>query len=278
MLAEALATWLGQLAATGNVLSRQNLERLLANWVAELLPAHASDSGETPRKLPGPPDDFVGCVDELAELKRAAGRNDVRVIVIRGMTGVGKSALAARVAAEIESGYPDGHVYVDLRGVDLNPLSQTRALTEVIQAFRPTYLGSEDAARGLADFRTLLNGRRVLILAENVDSADQVIGLIPPTADSFLIVTTQSRFDLPGVVPLDLDVLSHEDGAKLVHSIAPRVTDVAALLAQMCGYLPLAIRIACGTLNARPDLSADEYIQRLTGEASGQNSCARLWM
>lgn len=274
VLAQALATRLGQLASSGQALYREDLQKLLADWITELLPADASDGTEIPHQLPGPPDDFVGRADELNALKNAAGRDDVRVILIRGLTGVGKSALAASVAEVIENQYPQGQVYLDLRGADLNPRQQTRALAEVIQAFRPTYPGSDDPARCLADFRTLLYGRRVLMLAENVDSAEQVRGLIPPTAGSLLIVTTQSRFDLPGAVPLDLDVLSDEDAVKLVQLIAPRVTSVAPLLAEVCDYLPLAIRIACGTLNARPDLSAEEYMHRLT-EVSERASLVR---
>ena len=198
-------------------------------------------------------------------MRKAAERDGVRVVMIRGMTGVGKSVLAARAAAEVESRFPEGHIYLDLRKAEPGPRPATRALTDIIQAFRPTYAGTDDATAVWADFRTLLNGRRVLILAENVHAAEEVEWLIPPTPGSLLIVTTQSRFDLPGAVPLELDVLSEDDGATLVGVIAPRTKDAAAELAWICGYLPLAIRIACGTLTRSPDVSPDEYIRRLGG-------------
>jgi len=266
LLAQAFATRLGQLAASGKTLSRKALEELLAEWVAELLPPDASDNIEVPHQLPGPPGDFVGRTDEIELLKQVAKRDDIQVVIVRGLAGIRKSALAVTAAALIESLYPDGQIYLDLRGNDLQSHPLTRPVAQAIRAFRPTYPVSDDAARCMCDFRSLLNGRRVLILVENVESTEQVIGLIPPTANSLIIIiTTQSRFDLPGAISLDLDVLSREDGTNLAQLIAPRVTDSAPLLAEICGYLPLAIRIACGTLNARPDLPADEYIERLTG-------------
>lgn len=265
LLAQALATRLGTLAATSKSLSREAIENLLAAWVAELLPPGASDELNVPRQLPGAPRDFVGRIYELAVLRKAAAGNRVRVVVIRGMTGVGKSVLAACAAAEVEQHYPDGQVYLQTRAPDLGSRPTARLLTDVIQAFRATYPSSDDAHRCLADFRTVLNGRRVLILAENIDSAEQAEMLIPPTSGSLLIVTTQLRFDLPGAVMLELDAMSEDDGRTLVQAIAPRIGDGATALARICGYLPLAIRIACGTLNARPDVSPIEYIERLRG-------------
>lgn len=271
MLAEALATRIATFSADRSALSRHALEELFATWVAELLPHDASDNTQLPRQLPGSPADFVGRRDELAVVSAVAERDGERVLIVRGLTGVGKSVFAARAAGEIEHRYPDGQVYVNLRGGDIGPHQVTRVLADVIQAFMPTYPSSDDLARCQADFRTLLNDRRVLILAESVDAADQVEALIPPTSDSLLIITTQSRFDLPGAVSVDLDVLPEEDATMLARLIAPRVTDAAVLLARMCGYLPLAIRIACGTLNARPDLSVEEYVDRLSGVSERAN-------
>jgi tetratricopeptide (TPR) repeat protein len=265
LLAEALATRLETLSATGELLSRKALEKLLSTWVAELLPPDASDSIAVPRQLPGPPGDFVGRLKELTAITDAV-RNDIaRVVVVRGLTGVGKSVLAVRASTDIEQQYSDGQVYLDLRDVDLNPRPVTHVIAELVQAFVPTYPANDDAARCVKDLRTLLNNRRVLILAENAQTAEQVESLIPRTAGSLLVVTTQFRFDLPGAVSLDLDVLPEDDCATLVGMIAPRVGESARTIAQICGYLPLAIRIACGTLNARPDISVDEYVSRLLG-------------
>ena len=265
LLANALATRLGTSSANGESISREALALLLGAWVAELFSPDGADDIPVPHQIPGAPGDFVGRHDELMVLTQAVEHDGIRVILIRGMTGVGKSALAARVASEWEPHFSDGQVYLQIRDADFGQRPTARLLTEAIQAFRPTYPTSDNVARCCADYRTLLKGRRILLLVESVDEAGQVEQLVPPTVGSILIVTTQTRFDLPGALTIDLDVLPAEDGTRLVQSIAPRVSDVASILAQICGYLPLAIRIAGGTLNARPDVSPDDFIMRLGG-------------
>ncbi len=264
ILAQALATRFGQQSASAQTVLREEFSALLASWVTELLPTNSSPNADVPHQLPGSPADFVGRVNELALLEDAASRNNIRVIIIHGLTGVGKSALATHAAALMESSFPDGQIYLDLRRMESDDVSRTRVLVEAIHAFRPTYPASNDSARCLADFRSILAGRRVLIIAENAQSSEQVVGLVPP-ANGLLIVTTQSRFELAGAVTLELDVLPIEDGTVLAQSIAPRASDLAPQLAEICGGLPLAVRIACGTLNARPDLSVDQYVDRLIG-------------
>lgn len=265
ILAEALATRLGTLAAVGQSLTRHALERLLASWVAELMPARNSSALRVPRELPGAPSDFIGRQDELTFLRNVSAELSTRAVVISGLTGVGKSVLAASAASDLEPRYPDGQVYLDLRRMSITSRNATRIVIEVIQAFIPSYQSHDDAARCLADFRSLLNGRRVLILADNVETAEEVADLMPPVPGSLLIATTQSRFDLPGAAKVSLDVLSDPEGVALAQSIAPRTGDMAGLLAGMCSNHPLAIRIACGTLNARPDISPEDFITRLSG-------------
>lgn len=265
MLAEALATRLGTLATEGQTLPRNMLENLLATWVAELISVQKCGGEQWPRQIPGAPGDFVGRKDELDFLRKLSAENNVRAVIISGLAGVGKSALAASAARMIEGQYSNGQVYVDFRRTNLAPRPAMRAVIEVIQSFIPTYPSHDDTARCLADFRNLLNGRRVLIVADNVETAEDVADLMPPTLGSLLIATTQSRFDLPGAAKVSLDVLAEPEGTALTQLIAPRAGKVATLLARMCSHHPLAIRIACGTLNARPDISPEDFILRLEG-------------
>jgi tetratricopeptide (TPR) repeat protein len=265
LLAEGLATRLGTFSANGKAISRESLNKLLAEWVMELVTPDISDGTSIPHQLPGAPTDFVGRLTELKVLRDAVERENVRVILIRGMTGIGKSVLAAKVAEELTQLYSDGQIFLETRAADLSPIPTVRLLTNAIQSIKLSYPSSDDCNRCLADYRTLLNTKRVLIFAENVDSENQIESLIPPSASSLLIITTQSRFDLPGALSLDLDFLSENDCIELITSIAPKIAGSSCVLARICGYLPLAIRIAAGTLNARPDISIGDFVLRLEG-------------
>ena len=206
-------------------------------------------------QLPSPPTDFTGREKELEELRTAiekgAKTGGVTISGLQGLGGVGKTALALKLADEIKSSYPDAQFYLDLKGHEKHPMSVIEALSHVIRAYHPTAKlpDNEIDLRGL--YQTALNGQRALLLMDNAANAAQVEPLIPP-AGCVLLVTSRQHFALPGLFAKDLNSLPAEDSHKLLLAIAPRIGNKAATIAELCGYLPLALRLAASTLQLDP--------------------------
>jgi tetratricopeptide (TPR) repeat protein len=240
-----------------------------------------------PSQLPANVDQFTGRRRELANLDRilaeaikqtgeAVGESTAVVIaVIAGTAGVGKTALALRWAHQIRSRYPDGQLYVNLRGYDPEqPMSAADALAGFLRALgvaeQEISLEIEERA---AAYRSLLTGRRVLIVLDNAATVEQVRPLLPGTA-SCVVVT--SRDSLGGLVArygarrLDLDPLPAEDAVALLRAlIGQRIhaePGAAATLAEQCVRLPLALRVAAELAAGRPDVNLAELVTELSDE------------
>ncbi|MBV1850740.1 AfsR/SARP family transcriptional regulator [Catellatospora tritici] len=232
-------------------------------------PAAVAVSGPpAPRTLPRRIPDFVGRAAELARLTDGveAGRDGRQTVVISGIAGiggVGKTALALHWAHQHAARFPDGQLFVNLRGFDTAaPLRAADALAVLLGALgvAPDRIPLDvESAAGL--YRSLLAGKRMLIVLDNAHNAAQVRPLLPGDDTTTVIVT--SRDALAGLVAqegaalLHLDVLSAAESVRLLAEIIgpDRVgTDAAGLdaLARLCGYLPLALRIAAARLTADP--------------------------
>jgi len=217
-------------------------------------------------QLPPPPADFTGRTAVLAELRAAAATGGVTISGLRGMGGIGKTALALKLAHELAPLYPDAQLYLDLQGVSAQPVTPAQAMAHVIRAFHPdTRLPEREAETG-ALYRSTLHGRHALLLMDNAAGADQIRPLIPPEG-CLLLVTSRFFFHLPGLQVHDLDEMQPEEARALLLRIAPRIGDQAARLAAICAGVPLALRQAAGTLAERPDLTPSVYAERL---ASGK--------
>jgi tetratricopeptide (TPR) repeat protein len=215
-------------------------------------------------QLPPPPADFTGRAAELAELREAAARGGVTISGVRGMGGIGKTALALALSRELAPLYPDVQIYLDLQGVSANPVPAAQAMAHVIRAFHPDTRLPESEAEIGALYRSALHGRRALLLMDNAASADQVRPLIPPEG-CLLLVTSRFFFHLPGFQVKDLDEMPPEDARALLLRIAPRIGEQAEQIAAVCAGVPFALRQAAGTLAERPDLSPAAYAYRLEG-------------
>jgi tetratricopeptide (TPR) repeat protein len=250
-------------AARGGLL-RPLAELMWQERVAAALEA-AGTASPIPRELPRPVADFTGRAEELAAVcghLAAAGDNGVAAIcVVDGMGGVGKSALAIQAASMHAGSFPDGQLYVNLRGATpgLSPLDPLDALGHMLRA-----LGCDPAAvPGQADeaaarFRSLAAGRRLLILLDNAASARQVRPLLPAGTGSAALITSQRPLGtLEGAHAFHLDVLPERHALELLAQVAgpermAAEPEAAAAVTRWCGYLPLAIRIAGARLAARP--------------------------
>ena len=228
-----------------------------------------------PRDIP----DFTGRAAELQRLDALLATNGADVVVVSavvGVGGVGKTALAVHWAHRIAPRFPDGQLYLDLRGYDdRQPLPVTEALGAVLRALGvPPNRIPADVDEASALYRATLADQRVLILLDNAATVAQVRPLLPSAPGTLVLVT--SRDALGGLVARDgarsvsLDLLPLPDAVDLLARILGRdraAADVRATedLAAACGYLPLALRIAAANLAAQPGVSVATHVREMLG-------------
>jgi tetratricopeptide (TPR) repeat protein len=213
-------------------------------------------------QIPQPPLDFTGRQQELDELLAASERGSI-ISGLQGQGGVGKTALALELAKKLKPAYPDAQFYLDLRGVNERPLAPAEAMAHVIRSYHPTIRLPESEAELRPLFLSALHGQRALLLMDNARDRQQVEPLIPPEGCA-LLVTSRQHFTLPGLFAKRLDTLPPEDARELLLKIAPRTGAHADEIARLCGYLPMALRLAGGALAERVNLLPDDYARRLT--------------
>jgi DNA-binding SARP family transcriptional activator/tetratricopeptide (TPR) repeat protein len=232
-----------------------------------------------PRELPADVDGFTGREAELAELDwllpTAAGQEPdpggrapgapgpVVISVLSGTAGVGKTALAVHWAHRVAAEFPDGQLYVNLRGYDPDqPVEPGEALAAFLRALGVTGadvpLGEAERA---ARYRSLATGKRLLVVLDNAATVEQVRPLLPGSPTVMVLVT--SRDALAGLVArdgarrLDLDLLPAGEAAALLHTLIGGRADTdpaaARALAGYCARLPLALRVAAEMAAAHPD-------------------------
>ena len=213
-------------------------------------------------QVPSPPGDFTGRKEELEELLAAIEQGGATILGLHGLGGIGKTALARKLIEQLKLRYPDAQFYLDLKGASSQPLSVTEALAHVIRAYHPAAKlpDSETELRSL--YLSVLDGQRAILLMDNAASAEQVEPLIPP-AGCVLLVTSRRLFMLPGSATKSLDTLTSDDARALLLAIAPRTGESVDEIARLCGYLPLALRLAAGALTTYRNLKPEHYARRL---------------
>jgi tetratricopeptide (TPR) repeat protein len=218
-------------------------------------------------QLPSPPHDFTGRAKELDELVAALDSGAI-ISGMQGLGGVGKTALALKLAEQIRDRYPDAQFFLDLRGVSDKPVTPAEAMAHVIRAYQPTVHLPESEAELLPLYRSVLHDQRALLIMDNACDDAQVRPLIPP-ATCLMLITSRRHFTLPKMKSLRLGALSPEDAVKLLHEIAPRIEDwdgYDAEIAAACVHLPLALRAAGSLLEATLDLYPADYARQLQDE------------
>jgi DNA-binding SARP family transcriptional activator/tetratricopeptide (TPR) repeat protein len=256
----------------GPALRRLQQQILTADPALTLpIPGARSRAATVPRQLPATPRPFTGRVRELARLsaavdERADPGGTLVISAIGGAGGIGKTWLALHWAHQYADRFPDGQLYVDLRGFD--PSGEPMLPQSALQGFLDA-LGVAPAAippdvnTATALYRSLLVGKRMLVVLDNARDATQVVPLLPGSPGCTVLVT--SRRQLAGLIsahgaqPLALDVLSDAEAHKLLahHLGADRVAaepDAIALLLEYCAGLPLALGIIAARALLRPDL------------------------
>ncbi len=248
------------------------LKQLHAGILRHTEPAAATPvsvaSGQTAlRQLPAPVRHFVGrdaALDELDRVALAAGGDALMIAVIHGTGGIGKTALGIRWAHRAAARFPDGQLFINLRG--FHPAREPMAPAEAIRGFLDAFAVpaeqipvSLDAQASL--YRTLLAERRVLIVLDNARDVDQVRPLLPGGSGCMVVVT--SRSELTGLVavegahPVTLGLLSEQEARRLLAShlgqarLDAEPAAVGELIAR-CAQLPLALAIIAARAAAHP--------------------------
>ncbi|QKW29221.1 transcriptional regulator [Streptomyces seoulensis] len=250
-----------------------------------------------PELLPRPPRGFTGRRAELAALTAAVDGADAPVCLVTGPAGVGKTAFALHWAYQRRADFPDGRLFADLRGFSDTPAPDAgTVLREFLLALGvPAPRVPETAAARGALFRSLTEGRRLLVVLDNARSSEQVRPLLPGGDHCATLVTSRDR--LGGLVasdaarPVPLGHLPAADSAALLASVLgeDRVAAepaAAERLAGLCDGLPLALRVTAARLAGRPQWTlaamghelADEQgrLALLNVEDTGVSAALRL--
>ncbi|MFD6566020.1 ATP-binding protein [Micromonospora profundi] len=275
---DALIRLLGATPAEQGVLAtaRDRVEELRRRPNRDPVPPGRPRAGTTsarfpvPRQLPPALPGFVGRISQLAQLDAASGAcgdggmAPVTVMTLSGTAGVGKTTLAVYWAHRVADRFPDGQLYVDLRGFDatgsvMTPVEAVRGFLEALEVPPeriPTHL---PAQVGL--YRSLLAGRRMLVLLDNARDADQVRPLLVGNPSCVVLVTSRNR--LAGLVaaegarPIGVDLLSTAEAWQLLArrlgtdrlAVEPRAVDE---IIERCARLPLALAVLAARGAANP--------------------------
>lgn len=214
--------------------------------------------------------DFVGREADLARLREFASVDGGAVIAgMRGMGGIGKSALALVLAHEWAPCYPDGQFFLNARGTQSSSATPESLLERVIHAYRPDERLPGDLDELCALYHAVLRGKRVLLLLDNARDAAQALPLIPPPGCA-LIITSRTGITLGTRAPLYVDRLSDYDAVVLLRRFVELSDSDVASIVKHCAGLPLALRLAgsvlaleASSLGRPPDVPS--YVARLQG-------------
>jgi DNA-binding SARP family transcriptional activator/tetratricopeptide (TPR) repeat protein/DNA-binding XRE family transcriptional regulator len=219
-------------------------------------------------------DDFLGWLSRLIHPNYAASDSGARIAVITGVAGVGKTALAVHWAHQVQHQFPDGQLYLNLRGYSADrPLPPFGALGQLLPALglAPERIPA-DVEGAAALFRSLMTDKRMLLLLDNAYTAEQVRPLLSNSRHCVVIITSRSA--LTGLVARDgaesitLTEFSRREANAMLGALLARAQlrldpSVATELGHLCGHLPLALRIAAAHLIQNPGYPVEAIIREM---------------
>jgi tetratricopeptide (TPR) repeat protein len=242
----------------------------------EVRPAVA-ERRSVPSQLPPPVGHFTGREYELEILSRDPGC--AQVIAVTGAAGMGKTALVVQWAHRVRDKFPDGQIFLDLQGdgagAGRSPSGVLIHLLESLQLAPPQIPGEFDRLVSL--YRSTVSEKRILIVLDNVGGIDQVLPVVPTVPGSQLVVTSRNRLAAlhthVAAKGLSLGTLSYEESLAILArggGQPPSFLDDPATerLIQLCGGMPLALRILAARLVSEAFLSLDDLIAEISREGA----------
>ncbi|WP_199038047.1 AfsR/SARP family transcriptional regulator [Glycomyces salinus] len=251
--------------------------RILGNDLPAPDAASASPNPPPPAQLPADTGPLTGRRVEIETLDEILTSSDVPVALLSGPGGIGKTALAIHWGRLNRRRFADGQLYLNLRGFDtatpLEPLAALQAMLRTL-GHRPESIPS-DPAEAAALYRSLLADRSMLVVLDNARNEAQVRPLVPSGPGSAAIVT--SRNQLTGLCALDgarmvrIGPLDRDASVRILSSLVgdDRLRgdrEDTSRLAELCGYIPLALRLAGTNLASNPHHSPGDFIELLEAE------------
>ena len=259
------------LAEDGHLLGEPTAENTVESDAGDVAPDPVR-----PAQLPPSPASFVGRDEAITALDDLiADAEEAATIVISGMAGVGKTALALRYAHRAADRFSDGQLYIDLRGHSTEPARQPlEALGQLLRS-----LGADPAIAGdsveaaTAQFRSQLAGHKVLVVLDNAVAVEQVRPLLASTIGCATVITSRHR--LPsltageGAHRLAVDILPRQESRELLSRLLGRErldaeSEAVDALIEQCAGLPLALRIAAAQLGDERHRAVADYVAELS--------------
>jgi DNA-binding SARP family transcriptional activator/tetratricopeptide (TPR) repeat protein len=239
-------------------------------------PATSPVPSQVPAQIPARAGHFTGRATELSHLDDALTGDEPPIVVISGPAGMGKTSLAVQWASSIAGRFPDGQLFLDLRGHDPDhAVTAEAALAHLLRGLDvpEDRIPAGESARS-ALYRTLLHTRRCVVLVDDAGTVDHVLPLVPGSDTSVLVVT--SRRSLTGLIArhavrhVVLDALDDASSVALLAKVlgkdrVAREPEATARLAEVCAGMPLALRIAAARLVGVPTRLVAELVDELSG-------------
>lgn len=243
---------------------------------------HGATRRVVPRELPRLASGFTNRVRELSQIDVAVAAGSEAgscpIVIVEGTAGVGKTSVGLRWAHEVADRYPDGQLYLNLRGYhNLDPVQPEAALRALLEG-----LGTAPAAipvepdRREALYRSLMAGTQRIVFLDNASHARQVRPLLPGGEGSVVLVTTRGELGAlrtwEGAHVVPVKILPEKEAVALLVRVAGATRgddpDHLVELAWLCACLPLALRIAGERLARRPDISSGQLIEEVRAESA----------
>ncbi len=243
------------------------LDRTVADLTARKV--HTRATSKRCFQLPAFCTDFTGRHVEIQRIsERLLGESGKAGLAVRGMGGVGKTTLAVRVAHQIKDQFADAQLFIDLKGTT-KPLTPTDVMTRIIRDFHPELEKVPDDGHSLVSlYRTALHGKRALILLDNAYDEAQVRPLLSVPPPVRFIITSRNALGLDDVESVPLDLFSPKEAEAFLRSIVGEKGTAEELdaVANLCGWLPLALRVAGDFLRLHDNWSVKHYTEALGKE------------
>lgn len=221
------------------------------------------------RPIPSDLPDFSGRESDLDAVMNALGNSGGSPIAsVVGLGGIGKTTLAIHAAHEIAADFPDGCLLINLQAAFDQRIPSPAAACGVNQILLGESASQPiDEVQAFVTYQQLLRGKRHLLVFDDASGSDQVKPLVPPPLCG-MIVTSRTKIIVPGIKQIQLGTFSPGESIAFLHSTLQRqnlASEDLAHLADRCGHLPLALRVASAFLSANPNWTISEYVDELQG-------------